>query len=189
MYVHLLEQKPVRLGSALPNKAVVTKPYKVIWFGDIHGPKPYKFVGFRWAFISQTPVESLPSRWSGHHCGCQSKALGPGYTPCYAIVLPGRKSAFRFGFGGTATGKEPKSALRPAFGRPESPSRCSPGSSPAEIRPGRPISGRSGTICGFQSKAPDPGYTRDPCTPRPGKRDPVRVYPGPGCTRGCTLAW
>ncbi len=27
----------------------VTKPYKFIWFGDIHGPKPYKFIGFRWA--------------------------------------------------------------------------------------------------------------------------------------------
>ena len=34
----------------------VTKPYEFIWFGDIHGPKPYKFIGFRWAFISQTPV-------------------------------------------------------------------------------------------------------------------------------------
>jgi hypothetical protein len=34
----------------------VTKPYKNIWFGDIHGPKPYKFIGLRWAFISQRPV-------------------------------------------------------------------------------------------------------------------------------------
>ena len=34
----------------------LTKPYKSIWFGDIHGPKPYKFIGFRWAFTSQTPV-------------------------------------------------------------------------------------------------------------------------------------
>jgi hypothetical protein len=24
----------------------VTKPYKFIWFGDIHGPKPYKLIGF-----------------------------------------------------------------------------------------------------------------------------------------------
>ncbi len=28
------------------------KPCKFIWFGDIHGPTPYKFIGFRWAFIS-----------------------------------------------------------------------------------------------------------------------------------------
>ena len=34
----------------------VTKPYKLIWFGDIHGPMPYKFIGFRWAVMSQTPV-------------------------------------------------------------------------------------------------------------------------------------
>ncbi len=34
----------------------VTKPYKFIWLGDIHGPKTYQFIGFRWAFISQTPV-------------------------------------------------------------------------------------------------------------------------------------
>ncbi len=27
-----------------------TKPYKFTWFGDIHGPKPYKFIGFRGAF-------------------------------------------------------------------------------------------------------------------------------------------
>ncbi len=25
----------------------VTKPYKFVWFGDIHGPKPYKFIGIR----------------------------------------------------------------------------------------------------------------------------------------------
>ncbi len=23
----------------------VTKPYEVIWFGDVDGPKPYKFIG------------------------------------------------------------------------------------------------------------------------------------------------
>jgi hypothetical protein len=34
----------------------VTKPCKFIWFGDIHDPKPYKSIGFRWAFILQTPV-------------------------------------------------------------------------------------------------------------------------------------
>ncbi len=34
----------------------VTKPYHFLWFGDIHGPKPYEFMKFRWALISQTPV-------------------------------------------------------------------------------------------------------------------------------------
>ncbi len=44
-------------------------------------------------------------------------------------------------FGRTATGKAPELALRPAFGRPEGRFRRFPGSSPAEIRPGRPIYG------------------------------------------------
>ena len=34
----------------------VTKPYEIKGFGSVHGPKPYKFIGCRWAFISQTPV-------------------------------------------------------------------------------------------------------------------------------------
>ncbi len=34
----------------------VTKPHEFTWFGDTHGPKPYKCIGLRWAFISQTPV-------------------------------------------------------------------------------------------------------------------------------------
>ncbi len=34
----------------------VTKPLHLIWFGDIRGPKPYKFIGLRWVCISQTPV-------------------------------------------------------------------------------------------------------------------------------------
>ncbi len=33
-----------------------TKPYRFRWFGDTHGPKPYKVIGFRWAFKSQTPI-------------------------------------------------------------------------------------------------------------------------------------
>ncbi len=33
-----------------------TKTNKFKLVGDIHGLKPYKFIGFRWAFISQTPV-------------------------------------------------------------------------------------------------------------------------------------
>jgi hypothetical protein len=44
-------------------------------------------------------------------------------------------------FGRTATGKAPKSPLRPAFGRPQSRFRRFPGSSPAKIQPGRLIYG------------------------------------------------
>ncbi len=64
-------------------------------------------------------------------------------TLCYTIVPPGRKSARPSGpdFGRTATGKRPKSALRPALCRPEGRFKCFPGSSPAKIRPGRPIYG------------------------------------------------
>ncbi len=28
----------------------VTKPSEFKRFGDIHGPKPYEFIGFRWAY-------------------------------------------------------------------------------------------------------------------------------------------
>ncbi len=51
------------------------------------------------------------------------------------IGLPGRIVA------GLFTVKEPNSALRPAFGRPEGRFRFFPGSRPAKIRPGRPIYG------------------------------------------------
>jgi hypothetical protein len=44
-------------------------------------------------------------------------------------------------FGRTAIGKAPKTAFRPAEGRPDGQFRCFPGSSPAKIRPGRPIYG------------------------------------------------
>ena len=50
------------------------------------------------------------------------------------IELPGRILA------GLLPGKQ-ESALRPAEGRPEDRFRCFPGSSPAKIRPGSPISG------------------------------------------------
>ncbi len=36
----------------------VTKPCKFAWLGDIYGPEPYKLIGFRLAFISQTPAAS-----------------------------------------------------------------------------------------------------------------------------------
>ena len=53
-----------------------------------------------------------------------------------------RNRPFGPAFGRTATWKAPKSALRPAFGRPESRCCFFPGSScPAISRPGRPIYG------------------------------------------------
>ncbi len=45
----------LRLNTGL-GAMYVTKPSNFTWFGDINGPKPYEFIGFRWAFISQTPV-------------------------------------------------------------------------------------------------------------------------------------
>ena len=36
--------------------AMDVTPYKFIWCGDIYGPKPYQFIGSRWAFIPQTLV-------------------------------------------------------------------------------------------------------------------------------------
>ncbi len=50
----------------------VTKPFKFIRFGDIHGPKRSKFIGYRWAFISQTPL--VPgSFW----CSSRKPVFGP----------------------------------------------------------------------------------------------------------------
>ncbi len=57
-------------------------------------------------------------------------AFSQGGSRAHQTLEPGRKS-----------GKPPKSALRPAFGRPEGRFWCFPGSSPAKIRPGSPISG------------------------------------------------
>ncbi len=34
----------------------VTKHYRFIWFGNIHGPKPYEFTRSRPVIISHTPV-------------------------------------------------------------------------------------------------------------------------------------
>ncbi len=37
----------------------VTKPYKLIWFGDIHGPKPYKITGFG----AQVGAKLVVAKW------------------------------------------------------------------------------------------------------------------------------
>ncbi len=76
---------------------------------------------------------------------------GPGLTlggELLSVILYVTQLCFRAGnrpsgpdFGRTATGKAPKLILRPAFGRPETPCRCFPNSSPATNRPVRPIYG------------------------------------------------
>jgi hypothetical protein len=68
-------------------------------------------------------------------------------TLCYTVVLPGRKSDFRAGFWPDCYRERTEiSALRPAFGRPEGRFRFFHGSSPATIRPGRPISAPEATV-------------------------------------------
>ncbi len=110
----------------------VTEPYKSIWFGDSQGPTPYKSIGLRWAFISQTPVLSnrkrgTPTvlraavsrfvscrifaacgRWTANFPSRVIRVIrwaaykGPAkvwfLTLGYAIMVPGRKLAFRAGF-------------------------------------------------------------------------------------------
>ncbi len=56
------------------------------------------------------------------------------------MVLPGRKSDFRAGFWPDCY-RESTKIGPPAEGQPEGRFRCFPGSSPAEIRPGRLIYG------------------------------------------------
>jgi hypothetical protein len=74
--------------------------------------------------------------------------------PAGSQLLYGMQKCFRavnrpsgLDFGRTATGKAPKLALRPDFGRPEGRVRCFPSSSPAKIRPGRPIYGPEALLC------------------------------------------
>ncbi len=37
----------------------VTETFRFEWFGDIHGPKPYKFTGSRTKIVSHTPLWHL----------------------------------------------------------------------------------------------------------------------------------
>ena len=98
-----------------------------------------------------------------------SSAIGSGFscrsqgTLGDAIVLPGRKSDFFR----TATGKAPKSALRPAEGRPEGQFRCVPGSSPATIRRGVPIYGPEALLRNTPYDEDGPGSR---CTRLQGRR-------------------
>jgi hypothetical protein len=54
----------------------VTKPYCFTCFGDIHGSKPYKFIGFRWPSTSQTPVARGRRIWG--RCWASGEVTGDG---------------------------------------------------------------------------------------------------------------
>ncbi len=75
----------------------VTKSYKFIWFGDMHCPKPYQVIGSRTTTISHTPVaQPRGGGWMATAPQNLPEALLSNIekpTLCYAIVLPGRKSA------------------------------------------------------------------------------------------------
>ena len=85
---------------------------------------------------------SLDARFGAR---CAQHVGGTCATLFYAILVPGRKSAFRAGFWPDcyreSTEIGPPASLRPAFGRPEGRFRCFPGCSPAKIRPGSPTYG------------------------------------------------
>ncbi len=88
-----------------------------------------------------------PATWQGYEWGYKGSKLGYkgrklGYN--YSM-LRNNASGLEIGLphqilAGVRPGK-PRTALRPAYGRPEGRSRCFPGISPAKIRPGRPIYG------------------------------------------------
>ncbi len=61
----------------------VTKPSELLWLGDLNGPKPYKFIGFRWAFMSQTPVACMI---------CSVRAFFKSHVLCESMVTIERAS-------------------------------------------------------------------------------------------------
>ena len=83
----------------------------VIWFGDIHGPKPYEFIGLRWACISQTPV--TPTLY--HHNHENPCCRDPETIDLWALDGPngGARSAPPFGVVSGAPGaiQTPKSMI------------------------------------------------------------------------------
>ncbi len=72
-------------------------------------------------------------------------------TLCYAIVLPGRKSAFRAGFWPDCYRESDRN--RPS-GRPEGRFGYFPGSGPAKIRPGKLICGPEALLRNTEHKRP-----------------------------------
>ncbi len=77
---------------------------KSIGFGDIHGPRPYKFIGLRRAFISQTPAARRGSPGQ----------LGRSVGPCKKYWFLGFLSRARGGPGGP--GRPPRAIRGPSRG-------------------------------------------------------------------------
>jgi hypothetical protein len=103
-----------------------------------------------------------------------------GYRPCtlcYVLVLPGRKSAFRVGFWPACCRESTEIG---AFGQPEGPVRCSPGSSPAEIRSGMPIYGPEALLHNIE-------YVARRCTLPTHHESGTVGAPAPPEARRCTL--
>ena len=78
----------------------VTKPYEFIGFGAMDVTKPYEFIGPRGrgapATACQQPEQCAAPGWHGP--GWARDLCRTRHTLCYAIVPPGRKSAFQAGF-------------------------------------------------------------------------------------------
>jgi hypothetical protein len=98
---------------------------------------------------------------------------------CYAVVLPGRKSAFRAGFGRTATGQSQKSALRPKDKGKVSEARSEHhhggGDGAATFAPAHvPRGGRTAKRCQGPGTAAEPADINitSRCGGRRGRRDP-----------------
>ncbi len=66
----------------------ITKPYKFMWFGNIHGPKPYEFMGFGAMGVTK-PYKFI---WFGNIHGPKSyelKGFGAmGVTKPYKFIYP-----------------------------------------------------------------------------------------------------
>ncbi len=67
----------------------VTNTYRFVWVCDINGPRPYEFIGFRWASCTQTPashsVKGKSSRSLPKHVGRPSivpNRIRPGRLTC-----------------------------------------------------------------------------------------------------------
>ncbi len=107
----------------------------------------------------------------------------PRRTLCYAIMPPGRKSAFRARFWPDCYRKNTEIGLRPAFGRPEGPLQRFPGSSPAKIRPGSVISGPEALLRNMKCK-PSSRSKRQRVALRRGHGSKIRH-----ARRGADSAW
>ncbi len=95
------------------------------------------------------PLWPQHRRSTPQHTGLQERGIPRSKTRTlrYAIVLPGRSSAFLAGFWPDCYRERTEIGPQPAEGRPEGRFRCFPGGSPAKIRPGRPISGPEALSC------------------------------------------